>query len=85
MTTTIQKWGNSLAVRLPKAIIQHLALKQGSGVIMRHDKDAIIIQIQEQRDSQIGKNDWKQYLIPLKHRKENISKNIDTILYGASH
>ena len=85
MPTTIQKWGNSLAVRLPKEIIRNLALKQGSGVMVRHDKDTIIIQRHEQRDSQIGKNDWKQYLIPTKRKKENIAGNIDTILYGAPH
>ena len=84
MTTTIQKWGNSLAVRLPKEIIRQLALKQGSGVVVRHDKDAIIIQKHEQRNSQTGKNDWRHYLIPTKRKKENIAGNIDTILYGAS-
>ena len=84
MTTTIQKWGNSLAVRLPKEIIRQLALKQGSGVVVRHDKDAIIIKRHEQPDSRIGKNDWKQYLIPTKRKKKNIAGSIDTILYGAS-
>lgn len=84
MTTTIQKWGNSLAVRLPKEIIRQLALKQGSGVIVRHDRDAIIIRRHEPQGRMVGKNNWKQYLIPAKHKKENVSGTIDTILYGAS-
>ena len=85
MPTTIQKWGNSLAVRLPKEIIRHLALKQGSGVLVRHDKDTIIIRRQEPQEHPVGKNDWKRYLIPVSHKKENVSRAIDTILYGASH
>lgn len=32
MTTTIQKWGNSLAVRIPKSIADHLNVDAGSKV-----------------------------------------------------
>lgn len=32
MTTRIQKWGNSLAVRLPKDLAESLALRAGSKV-----------------------------------------------------
>ena len=84
MTTKIQRWGNSLAVRLPKEMIRHLALKEGSGVVVRHDRDTIVIRRQEPQEHPIGKNDWKRYLIPMSHKKENVSGAIDTILYGAS-
>ena len=30
MTTKIRKWGNSLAIRIPKYIIDRLGLKEGS-------------------------------------------------------
>lgn len=43
METTIQKWGNSLAVRLPQHIAQKLALKAGSVIAMREEKKTIII------------------------------------------
>ncbi|MDP3769844.1 MAG: AbrB/MazE/SpoVT family DNA-binding domain-containing protein [Candidatus Sungbacteria bacterium] len=43
METTIQKWGNSLAVRLPQHIAQKLALKQGSHVKVSEEKKMIII------------------------------------------
>lgn len=43
METTVQKWGNSLAVRLPQRIAQKLALKQGSHVEMSEEKKIIII------------------------------------------
>ncbi len=32
MTGTVQKWGNSMAVRLPKALARTAALKQGTPV-----------------------------------------------------
>jgi len=85
MTTKLQKWGNSLAVRLPKDMTRHLSLKEGSSILVRQDRDAIIIRRQEPRDHHlIGKNDWKRYLIPTKRKKENVSGTIDTILYGIS-
>jgi len=34
-TTTIQKWGNSYAVRLPKSTLQRLNLKAGHSVEIR--------------------------------------------------
>ena len=84
MPTKVKKWGNSLAVRLPKDIMRHLALKEGSGVVVRHDRDTIIIRRQEPQEHPVGKNDWKRYLIPMSHKKENVSGAIVTILYGAS-
>ncbi|MBI3420737.1 MAG: AbrB/MazE/SpoVT family DNA-binding domain-containing protein [Candidatus Sungbacteria bacterium] len=85
MTTKLKKWGNSLAVRLPKDMTRHLALKEGSSILVRQDKDAIIIRRQEPQDHRlIGKNDWKQFLIPAKRKKENVSRAVDTALYGIS-
>ena len=84
MTTKVQKWGNSLAVRLPKEMIKQLALKEGSGVVVRHDKDTIIISRQEPRGHPADKNDWRRYLISTNHKKEDVSGTIDSILYGAS-
>ena len=43
METTIQKWGNSLAVRLPKAVAQKLALRRGSRVQMRERNQGVFI------------------------------------------
>ncbi len=42
MTTTIQKWGNSLGVRIPKNIATNMGLKAGSGVFVS-EKDGIMI------------------------------------------
>lgn len=44
MDTTIQKWGNSFAVRLPKAVTKKLRMGAGTRVRVEADKRRIIIQ-----------------------------------------
>ena len=41
--TTIQKWGNSLAVRISKGVASRLALHEGSRVQVREGKTGILI------------------------------------------
>ncbi len=41
MTITVQKWGNSLAVRIPSVIAERLALHQGSEVEVIVENQAI--------------------------------------------
>ena len=43
MTTTIQKWGNSQAIRLPKAILESLLLKENDTVEIKAVNDSIVI------------------------------------------
>jgi len=43
LTTTIQKWGNSQAVRLPKPILESLFLQENDQVEIIAESDAIII------------------------------------------
>jgi antitoxin MazE len=49
MQTTIQKWGNSLGVRIPGFIARDLALKNGSSVEIREEDDRIIIQASKKK------------------------------------
>ena len=44
MDTTIQKWGNSFAVRLPKAITKKLRVGAGTKVRVGIERRRIIIQ-----------------------------------------
>lgn len=44
MTTTIQKWGNSLAVRLPKLITRRLRVRAGTEVRVEMNRQRIIIE-----------------------------------------
>jgi len=41
--TTIQKWGNSQAVRLPKVVLEDAAMRENDRVEIRAEKGCIII------------------------------------------
>ncbi|MDH4466595.1 MAG: AbrB/MazE/SpoVT family DNA-binding domain-containing protein [Bacteriovoracaceae bacterium] len=43
MTAKIQKWGNSLGVRIPKAIIEQASLCENAEVTVEHKNGAIMI------------------------------------------
>jgi len=43
MKTKIQKWGNSLGVRLPKSIAEQKSLREGLGVSVVLDKNNQIV------------------------------------------
>ncbi len=44
MKATIQKWGNSLGVRIPKVIADDLMLENGSEVELTEESNKIVIQ-----------------------------------------
>lgn len=35
MTATIQKWGNSLALRIPKAVAKQIQIQEGDAVFLK--------------------------------------------------
>ena len=43
MTTKVQKWGNSLAVRIPSSIAESLSLQQGSGIELTVENHVLTI------------------------------------------
>ena len=43
MQTTIQKWGNSLAVRIPKAFVKEANVAHGTAVDLSVDDGRIVI------------------------------------------
>lgn len=47
----VQKWGNSLAIRIPSAFAEQLMLKQGSEVDLSLDGDLLIIKPRRSRPS----------------------------------
>jgi antitoxin MazE len=47
MKATIQKWGNSLGVRIPSIMAKDLMLQNGSEVELIEEADKIIIQPQK--------------------------------------
>ena len=44
MKTKVQRWGNSLAVRIPKSFAEEIGLKDGSAVEMRLIKEGLLVQ-----------------------------------------
>ena len=43
MKTTVQKWGNSLALRIPSAFAKEIQVRQGSEVELTVEKDRLIV------------------------------------------
>jgi antitoxin MazE len=43
MITKIQKWGNSLALRIPKSIAKTIKIEEGSDVKIKVEKNKIVI------------------------------------------
>ena len=43
MKTIVSKWGNSLALRIPKAIAESHAIEEGSSLEITDSQDGIII------------------------------------------
>jgi antitoxin MazE len=49
MQATIQKWGNSLGIRIPSLIAKDLSLKNGSSVEILEEDNRIIIQASKKK------------------------------------
>lgn len=45
----VQKWGNSLGVRIPKAIAMKVGLEEGSEIEFEIEEDKIIIKRKQQK------------------------------------
>ena len=50
MTTKVKQWGNSLAIRLPRELVHHASLRDGSGVVFSiRNREIIITKIDKKR------------------------------------
>jgi antitoxin MazE len=49
MKTSVQKWGNSLAVRIPKAFAEGLGWKEDAPVEMAVDGDLLVVKTDRER------------------------------------
>lgn len=70
MEIKIQKWGNSLAIRIPKSYIKDINLEQGSVINILKEKDRIIIKPKQKKE--------KLHELLSKINSENIHDEIDT-------
>ncbi|MDD2935277.1 MAG: AbrB/MazE/SpoVT family DNA-binding domain-containing protein [Candidatus Pacebacteria bacterium] len=70
MKTRIKKWGNSLAIRLPKTSVDLLNLKENNEVSFDFDKDQIIIKPENKKEYSLSE-------LISKINSKNIHKEID--------
>lgn len=78
--TTVKKWGNSLAIRIPQNIVNKFNLYDGNEIVFNTTEDGLVLNLV--KDEKITHKDWKDFLVPTKNKRENVSENIDKILYG---
>ncbi len=71
MEAVIKKWGNSLGLRLPKVMAEHLNINDGSLLELRLEKD--YIKILPLKKSKLKLNDLLSLV-----NKNNIHHEIDT-------
>ena len=74
METKIKKWGNSLAVRIPKDIAQKHSLEEGCGVVVVDSKEGVVV-----KRVLCHKLSFKEMV--KKITKKNLHKEVD---WGAS-
>ena len=54
MTTTVQKWGNSLALRIPSAVAKDIHLHRGSEVEVAIVEGALVVKPKGRREFSLG-------------------------------
>ena len=69
MGTKIQKWGNSLAIRIPKSYAEALNFEEGSDVKFKIIKDKLVI-------SKKKKSEFKLNELLLRVTEKNLHKEI---------
>jgi antitoxin MazE len=55
METKVQKWGNSLAVRLSKHVVQESNIKEGSRVAVEVDDGKIVLEVRGMKQYSLRK------------------------------
>lgn len=69
MTTKLQKWGNSLGVRIPKEVLKKAKFKDGKSVFVQNFGDSILITAKSKEETL---DDLLSKITP-----ENIHEEID--------
>lgn len=54
MSGKIQKWGNSLAIRIPKTYAEALELSEGASIKMKIMKDKLVISRRKKQDIKLN-------------------------------
>lgn len=73
MTTKIQKWGNSLAVRIPKELAKEASFKEGSVIIFSSKDNSLVIK-HEKKPTYTLKELLKDFDIKKQHKESDWGK-----------
>ncbi len=71
MDTTLTKWGNSMAIRIPKAFIEEIGVSEGDSINLKLDDNKIIIS-----KNKLNLEDLLSSISPEKIHKETSTGNI---------
>ena len=72
LTTKIQKWGNSLALRIPKSYAQEANLEEGASVDIKVEENNIIISAKKKKKNKYSLEELLSDIKP-----ENLHGEID--------
>lgn len=70
VSTTIQKWGNSLAVRIPSAVAEQVSIKQGTEIEISIIEDGAIRIVPKKRPKKYSLNELLEQITPENRHKE---------------
>jgi antitoxin MazE len=70
INSSIKKWGNSLAIRIPSSVVQDLALSENSSVLIT--SNGVIATIQPQKRKKVTLNELVAAITP-----DNIHNEVD--------
>jgi antitoxin MazE len=73
----VSRWGNSLAVRLPKALVEQLGLKEGDqlNVVAAKDGDVKVEANEDQRRRTLERMAVRNWTLPEGHRFDRNEAN----------
>jgi antitoxin MazE len=72
----VAKWGNSLAVRLPKKLVESLGLKAGDEVeIVAAEKGALVLQKNDRRAAALARLASRGWSVPADYRFDRDEAN----------
>jgi antitoxin MazE len=77
MQTTIVKWGNSHGIRLPKAFLQNIQIKENDPVDVILEKDKIIITKKNIKEHKTTKERLAEFYGANSDKKRKPQKEID--------
>ena len=72
----VAKWGNSLALRLPRKLVEELGLKAGDEVeVVDAARDRLVLCKADQRDAAIQRMKQRGWALPADHRFDRDEAN----------